>query len=342
MAAVTKFRTAKFWRHHTAGQRVALFSSGMNYRRLGDAGMQLSEIGLGGWLTFGNAIEASAAKVVFAKAFDCGINFFDTANGYARGKGEEAFGEMLADHRRDSYVLATKVFFPMGDGPNDRGLSRKHIMEQCQASLKRLRTDHIDLYQCHRWDENTPVEETIRAMDDLIHQGKVIYWGFSNWSAEQIEKTLQICGRGYYKPQSSQPRYNMIGRDAEAIFPLCQKAGIGQVVYSPLQQGILTGKYKPGSPPPAGSRATDDRQNQFIKKSLSDDELLTRVQRLAPIAAEHHLSMSQLALAWNLRRKEVTSCIIGATRPQQIEENAEASGVQLDDATLRRIDEVLA
>ena len=314
----------------------------MQYRRLGDAGVQLSEIGLGGWLTFGNAVEASAAKAVFDKAFDCGVNFFDTANAYARGRGEEAFGECLAGRRRDSYVLATKVYFPMGDGPNDKGLSRKHIMEQCHASLKRLRTDYIDLYQCHRYDENVTVEEVVRAMDDLIRQGKVIYWGVSTWTAEQIGNCLRICGDRYYKPKGSQPRYNMIARDSEVIFPLCHKAGIGQVVYSPLAQGLLTGKYKPGKPVPADSRAADDRQNQFLKKSLlSNDELLAKVQRLVPIADDNHLSLSQLALAWNLRRPEVTSCIIGATKPHQVEQNAEASGVKLDEETLRRIEEVL-
>jgi aryl-alcohol dehydrogenase-like predicted oxidoreductase len=241
----------------------------MNYRRLGDAGVQLSEIGLGGWLTFGNAVEVKAARAVFDKAFDCGINFFDTANVYAGGRCEEAFGELLRERRRDSYVLATKVFFPMGKGVNDRGLSRKHIMEQCHASLKRLKTDYVDLYQCHRFDENTPMEETVRAMDDLVHQGKVIYWGFSAWPVEQVEKCLQICGDRLYRPKSSQPRYNMLAREPEqGLFQLCSHAGIGQVCYSPLAQGVLSGKYKPGQPAPAGSRATDDRQNQFIKRIL--------------------------------------------------------------------------
>jgi aryl-alcohol dehydrogenase-like predicted oxidoreductase len=206
-----------------------------------------------------------------------------------------------------------------------------------------LKTDYIDLYQCHRFDENTPLEETVRAMDDLIHQGKIHYWGFSEWPVEAVEKCLQICGDRYYKPRSSQPRYNALNRGSEAaLFPLCEKAGIGQVAYSPLAQGVLSGKYKPSQPPPAGSRATDDRQNQFIKNILATPELLSKVQKLAPLAAEHHLSMTQLALAWILRRSEVTSCITGATRPQQVEENAEASGVKLDEETVRRIEEVLA
>jgi aryl-alcohol dehydrogenase-like predicted oxidoreductase len=279
---------------------------------------------------------------VFDKAFDCGINFFDTANAYARGKGEEAFAECLAGRRRESYVLATKVYFPMGDGPNDKGLSRKHIMEQCHASLKRLRTDYIDLYQCHRYDENVTVEEVVRAMDDLIRAGKVVYWGVSTWTAEQIAECLRICGDRYYKPKGSQPRYNMIARESEAVFPLCHKAGIGQVVYSPLAQGVLSGKYKPGQPIPPDSRGADERQNAFLKKSLlSNEELLVKVQRLVPIADDLHLSLSQLALAWNLRRPEVTSCIIGATKPAQIEQNVEASGVKLETDVLRRIDEVL-
>jgi len=315
----------------------------MQYRRLGDAGVKLSEIGLGGWLTFGNAIEQKQAIDVMNAAFESGINFFDSANAYARGKSEEAWGEILKDRRRSSYVLATKVFFPMGDGPNDRGLSRKHIMEQCHASLRRLRTDYIDLYQCHRHDENTPMEETVRAMDDLIHQGKVVYWGFSEWPVEKVEECLQICGDRLYRPKGSQPRYNAVERDWEkTLFPICHRAGIGQVVFSPLAQGVLTGKYKPGQPLPPGSRATDDRQNQFIKRFLDNPDLLQKVQRLETIANEQGLSMSQLALAWCLRRPEVTSCIIGATRPEQIVENTKASGVNLEGGTIRRIEEMLA
>jgi voltage-dependent potassium channel beta subunit len=315
----------------------------MQYRRLGDAGVKLSEIGLGGWLTFGNAIEQRQAAQVMNAAFECGINFLDTANGYARGRCEESWGELLKDRPRSSYVLATKVFFPMGEGPNDRGLSRKHIMEQCHASLRRLRTDYIDLYQCHRHDETTPMEETVRAMDDLIHQGKVIYWGFSEWPVEKVEECLQICGDRYYKPKGSQPRYSAVERDWErTLFPLCDRAGIGQVVFSPLAQGVLTGKYKPGQPPPAGSRASDDRQNQFIKRFLSNPELLQKVQRLQAIAADLGCTMSQLALGWCLRRPEVTSCIIGATRPEQIVENTKASGVNLEGDAVRRIDDALA
>ena len=316
----------------------------MHYRRLGDAGVKLSEIGLGGWLTFGNALAAERARAVMDRAFDLGINFFDSANAYARGRSEEVWGELLAGRRRDGYVLATKVYFPMNDGPNDRGLSRKHIVEQCSSSLRRLRTDYIDLYQCHRFDAETPLEETVRAMDDLIRQGKVLYWGFSEWTAEQIEQCLRICSEGgYYKPKGSQPQYSLIHRNIERdVMPLCRSAGIGQVVWSPLGQGILTGKYKPGQPLPPDSRAKDDRQNTFMKDRVHDRALLEKVQRLVPVAQEQGISVAQLALAWVLRRDEVTSCIIGASRPEQLDENVEASGIRLEAATTRRVEEILA
>ena len=314
----------------------------MNYRHVGDAGVKVSEFGLGGWLTFGNAMELEQARAVMDKAFDVGINFYDTADGYGRGRCEELWGELLRHRRRQDYVLATKVFLPMSDNVNDRGLSRKHIMESIHNSLRRLRTDYLDLYQCHRQDEDTPLEETIRAFDDLIHQGKIVYWGFSNWTVEQIEKCLKICGDRYFKPKSSQPRYNLLNRDIEEkILPLCAKAGIGQVVYSPLQQGILSGKYKPGQPIPKDSRAADEKQNQFIKKTLEDDELLKKVQRLAPIAKEVGCTMAQLALAWILRHPEISSCIIGATRPEQIEHNVLASAIKLDEATVRKMEEAV-
>jgi aryl-alcohol dehydrogenase-like predicted oxidoreductase len=216
-------------------------------------------------------------------------------------------------------------------------------MEQCHASLKRLRTDYVDLYQCHRFDEETPLEETIRAMDGLVKQGKIIYWGFSEWPVEQIEKALQLCGDRYYRPKSSQPQYSLIYRNIEAkVIPLCSRAGIGQVIWSPLAQGVLTGKYKPNAPAPADSRAVDQRQNQFITRLTDDKALLAKVQKLGPIAADVGCSMSQLALAWCLRQTNVSSCIIGATRPQQVEENAEASGIKIDDETARRMEEAVA
>jgi len=315
----------------------------MLYRRLGDAGVKLSEIGLGGWLTFGNAIEEAEGKAILRTAFDLGINFFDTANVYAGGACEEAWGRLLSDRKNSDLVLATKVYFPIGKGPNDSGLSRKHVYEQCHASLRRLKRDYIDLYQCHRFDDNTPVEETVRAMDDLVRWGKVLYWGFSEWTAEQIQKCLRVCGDRYEKPKSSQPRYSAIYRDVEKqVFPLCHGAGIGQVAFSPLAQGVLSGKYKPNAAPPADSRASDERQNQFIKRFTGDPALLAKVQRLFPLAHEARCTMSQLALAWALRRPEVTSCIIGASRPEQIEENAVASGLKISAEIFRRMEEALS
>jgi len=315
----------------------------MQYRRLGDAGVKISEISLGGWLTFGNAVDMDRGRQIMAKAFDCGINFFDSANVYAGGKCEEYWGELLRDRKRSDYVLATKVYFPMGKGPNDKGLSRKHIMEQCAQSLRRLKTDYIDLYQCHRFDEETPVEETVRAMDDLVHSGRIIYWGVSEWPAERIQECLQICGDRYYKPKGSQPSYSLLQRNIEEkVMPLCHRAGIGQVVFCPLAQGVLTGKYKPGQPFPADSRAVDDRQNMFIKAAVENRGMLEKIQRLESVAREHDCTMAQLALAWILRRPEVTSCIIGASKPGQVAENAEASGIKLDDATIARMEEIVS
>jgi voltage-dependent potassium channel beta subunit len=314
----------------------------MNYRRLGEAGVKLSEIGLGGWLTFGNAVDMDQGRAIMDRAFEVGINFFDSANAYAAGKCEQYWGELLQGRPRSSYVLATKVFFPMGQGPNDRGLSRKHIMEQCQDSLRRLQTDYIDLYQCHRYDEETPLEETVRAMDDLVRQGKVLYWGFSEWPVEQIERCLRICGDRFEKPRSSQPNYSLLHRNIEEkVMPLCHHAGIGQVVFCPLAQGVLTGKYKPGAPPPADSRAMDERQNAFIRKVVENQDTLQKVQKLEPLARGLQCTLAQLALAWILRRPEVTSCIIGATRPDQVSENAKASGIKLDEETIRRMEEIV-
>lgn len=314
----------------------------MKYRRLGNAGVKLSEIGLGGWLTFGNALALDSGRSLIEQAFKCGINFFDTANVYAAGKCEQMWGELLKPYARSSYVLATKVFFAMGDGPNDRGLSRKHIFEQCHASLRRLNTEYIDLYQCHRYDAETPIEETLRAMDDLVRQGKVLYWGFSEWSGEQIRNVLHLCADHLERPKSSQPQYNLLQRRIEHdVMPLCREAGIGQVVWSPLAQGLLTGKYKPGQPPPPGSRVADPLQNYFIRDKAQDAELLARIARLEPIAKENGCTMAQLALAWILRRSEITSCIMGATTTSQIEENAAAVNVVLSDATIRRIEEAL-
>ena len=316
----------------------------MRYRRLGNSGTLVSEIGLGGWLTFGNALGKGDASDVMNAAFDAGINFFDNADAYAQGQCEEVWGELLADRNRGEYVLATKVYFPMNDKPTMKGLGRKHVMEQCHESLRRLRTDHIDLYQCHRYDADTPLEETVRAMDDLIKQGKVIYWGFSEWTAEQIKDCLELCdNEGFYRPKGSQPHYSALHRQwEEDVFPLCHDNGIGQVCWSPLEQGILTGKYKPDAPAPGSSRAMDDRQNKFIKGMTEDRELLERVQKLEPIAEEQGCSMAQLALAWALRRPEVSSLIVGATKPQQLRDNAESSGIELDAETVQAIEDTLA
>lgn len=315
----------------------------MQYRRLGAAGIKLSEIGLGGWLTFGNALDGEQAKAVMRTAFGLGINFFDTADVYAGGECERAWGGLLREHRRSDYVLATKVFFPTGGGPNDRGLSRKHIMENCHKSLLHLKTDYLDVLQCHRFDPETPLEETVRAMDDLIRQGKVLYWGFSEWTAGQIQDCLKVCGDRLERPRSSQPRYSAVQREAEKeVFPLCQTAGIGQVVFSPLAQGVLTGKYKPGQPAPPESRAADERQNQFIQRFLADQTLLKKVQHLESVAKHCNCTMSQLALAWALRRGEVTSCIVGASRPSQLEENAKASGLKLSMEDVAKMEEILA
>lgn len=318
----------------------------MKYRRLGASGLLVSEICLGSWLTFGNATEDETAEACIDRAYELGINFFDTANAYARGQSEEVVGRSLRKFPRDTYVVATKVFFPMSDGPmpNNRGLSRKHIIEQCEASLTRMGLDYVDLYQCHRYDTETPLEETLRALDDLITQGKVLYIGFSQWEEHQIADAVKFQqSHNFDRFISSQPFYNMLGRGLEKdVMPVCEREGIGQIVYSPLAQGLLTGKYKPGTPPPADSRAADPKQNMFLNSGKLDDAVLEKVQKLVPIAEAAGLSMPQMALAWCLRQKNVSSVIIGASRPAQVEDNAGASGVTLSPETLKSIDEALA
>jgi voltage-dependent potassium channel beta subunit len=316
----------------------------MQYRNLGKYGVRVSEVGLGSWLTYGGASEAGETVKCIKTAYDLGINFFDTANVYARGESEKAVGKALAAFPRDSFVLATKVFFPMGDGPNDRGLSRKHIVEQCNLSLTRLGVDYIDLYQCHRYDASTPLEETLLALDDLVRAGKILYFGVSEWSAAQIAHACDVIrARNLHPIVSNQPYYNMLGRAIEKeVVPVCEREGIGQVVFSPLAQGVLTGKYKPGAPPPADSRAADERQNMFMgNRGALDEAQLARVQKLIPIAQEAGLSMAQMALAWCLRMKNVSSVIIGASRASQIDDNAAASGKTLSFDILAKIDEAL-
>jgi aryl-alcohol dehydrogenase-like predicted oxidoreductase len=308
----------------------------MLYRKLGASDLEVSEISLGSWLTFGGGVQADVAEACVRRSLDLGINFIDTANVYSGGAAESFLGEVLKDVPRDRYVLATKLYFPMS--PTDRGLSAAQVRKQLDASLKRLRVDHVDLYQCHRYDTDTPLAETMAALTEAVAQGKTRYIGFSEWSPDPIRAALTLPGARFV---SSQPQYSMLWREPEAeIFPLCAANGIGQIVWSPLRQGVLTGKYAPGSPPPPDSRAASERMGGFMQGRLGDD-VLTAVQRLKPIAADLGLTLAQLALAWVLQRPEVSSAIIGATRPEQVEENAKASGVRLDAMVLARIDEVL-
>jgi aryl-alcohol dehydrogenase-like predicted oxidoreductase len=311
----------------------------MLYRKIGSSDLEVSEICLGSWLTYGGAIGREQAEACVAKAFEAGINFIDTANAYSGGKAESFLGEVLADRSRDSYVLATKLFFPMT--PEDRGLSREQVFKQIDASLTRLRMDYVDLYQCHRYDWDTPLTETMEALTEVVRQGKVRYIGFSEWPADKIQEALSLPG--VEKFVSSQPQYSLLWRGPELdVIPLCADNGISQIVFSPLSQGVLTGKYKPGLPPPSGSRMTSDAMNEFMVDGRYHDTLLGRVQQLKPVADELGITMAQLALAWVLREPNVAAPIIGATRPEQVKENAAASGVQLDSQTLERIDEILA
>jgi voltage-dependent potassium channel beta subunit len=315
----------------------------VRYRKLGKWGLRISEIGLGSWLTYGGSVEDRTAIDCIHRAFELGVNFFDTANVYRRGAAEEVTGRALKEFRRDDYVLATKVYFPMGDGPNDRGLSRKHIMEQCHASLRRLGVDYVDLYQCHRPDETTPVEETLRALDDIVTQGKALYVGVSMWPAELLDEAHRLHERLNLDPiVSNQPEYSMLTRDIEeAVLPVSKQLGIGQVVYSPIAQGVLAGKYKPGERPAAGTRAATPGDSGFMERFMRDD-LLEAVQRLRPVADELGITMAQLAIAWVLREPGVSSAIVGASRVEQVDENVGASGVELPPDALREIDEILA
>ncbi|HZH59883.1 MAG TPA: aldo/keto reductase family protein [Metabacillus sp.] len=314
----------------------------MKYRRVGNSGIKVSEIGLGSWLTYGTASEQKAADACIQKAIECGINFFDTANAYNNGAGEKALGSALKPYDRSSYVLSTKVFFPMGEGPNDRGLSRKHIMEQCDASLKRLGADYIDIYFCHRYDEQTPTEETLRALDDLISQGKVLYAGVSEWSAAQITEATDISKKLNLRPLiSNQPIYNMFERYIEdEILKVSEAEGLGQIVFSPLAQGILTGKYKSETKIPKESRAANDKVNTVINSYLKDN-VLECVQDLNSLAKQLDISFTQLSLAWVLRNPGVTSALIGASRPEQIVENIKAVEVKLQADVLQEIEEIL-
>jgi voltage-dependent potassium channel beta subunit len=314
----------------------------MEYRHLGRSGLMVSEIAYGNWITHGSQVEEDAARACVSAALDEGITTFDTADVYAGTRAEAVLGKALHGIRRESLEICTKVFWPTGSGRNDRGLSRKHITESAHASLQRLGTDYIDLYQAHRFDHETPLEETLRAFDDLVRQGKVLYIGVSEWRAEEIAAALKIAAEmGLDRIVSNQPQYNMVWRVIESeIVPLSQQEGIGQIVWSPIGQGVLTGKYLPGAAPPAASRATDESGSRFISRFLNDD-LLTRVQQLKPVAERAGLTMAQLAVAWTLQNPNVSAAIIGATRPEQVRDNVGAAGVRLDGEVLRQIDEIL-
>lgn len=314
----------------------------MEHRHLGNSGLRVSEMAYGNWITHAGQVEEQQAVACVHAALDAGITTFDTADVYAATKAEEVLGRALHGQRREGLEIFTKVFWPTGPGQNDRGLSRKHIIESCHGSLRRLGVDYLDLYQAHRYDYATPLEETLRAFDDLVRQGKVLYVGVSEWRAEEIQAAVDIANdMGFDRLISNQPQYSMLWRVIEAeVMPTCESNGIGQIVWSPMAQGVLSGKYKPGQPPPAGSRATDERGSTFIKRLL-DDDILTAVQNLQPIADQNGMTMAQLALAWVLQNPNVSAAIIGATRPEQIADNVKASGVTLDEDTMREIDEAL-
>jgi aryl-alcohol dehydrogenase-like predicted oxidoreductase len=305
--------------------------------------MYVSEISYGNWITHGSQVETESAIKCVREALNQGITTFDTADVYANTKAEVVLAKALKGVRRESYELFTKVYWPTGPGKNDRGLSRKHIMESCHASLKRLNTDHIDLYQLHRFDFETPLEESLGALDDLVRQGKVMYVGFSEWTAEQIARGLKIQDqRGYNRFVSSQPQYSALWRVIEAeVVPLSQREGIGQIVWSPMAQGVLTGKYLPGKKAPAGSRATDKKSGAAMISRWMKDDVLEAVQLLKPIAESVDLSMSQMALAWVLQNPNVSSAIMGATKPAQIRDNVKASGVKLPPEVMKAIDEAI-
>ncbi len=309
----------------------------MNYRKLGSSEIEVSEISLGSWLTYGAGIERDKTEACTRAAFDAGINLFDTANVYGSGAAESVWGEILSGFDRSSYVLATKLYFPMSE--TDKGLSREQVHKQLDASLERLQTDYIDLYQCHRPDPETPIEETMEALTEVCEAGKVREIGFSEWTIEQIRASLEVPETRDFV--SSQPQYNMIWRAPEAeLIPFCSEHGISQIVWSPLAQGVLTGKYKPGNPPPPGTRAAHDEMSVSISRYMVDP-VLEAVQRVVAIAEEAGLEMVELALAWVLRQANVASAIIGASRPDQVYANAEASGTELSPDVLDAIDEAL-
>ena len=315
----------------------------MNYRKLGRYGIRVSEVALGGWLTHGRTLEDETTSRLVHKAFDLGINFFDTADVYNLGEAEKSLAIAIKSLRREDIVIGTKCFFPMSDRPNDRGLSRKHIFESVHNSLKRLNIDYIDLMQFHRMDPETPIDETVRAIDDLIRQGKVLYWGTSEWNAHKITEAVWTAKElNANPPASNQPSYSMLARRIEeSVLPACEQYGIGNVVFSPLAQGVLSGKYLPGQPPPAGTRGADDKSNMFMGSVMQEDNL-RRVQDLKSFVESLGYTLPQFALAWCLRQPAVSSVIMGATSIAQVEANVTASGVTLDDDTWKRAEDILA
>src|SRR4051794_6475999 len=317
----------------------------MRYRRLGASGLKVSEVSLGSWLTYGSHVADRAAPACGHRAYELGVTLFDTADVYRRGAAERIVGSALRRYDRESHVLATKVYFPMGDGPNDRGPSRKHIVESCEASLDRLGVDYIDLYQCHRFDNETELEETLRALDDLVSAGKVLYIGVSEWSADQLDQARVLGERLLLRPiRSNQPQYSLLWRHIEQdVIPVSERLGTGQIVWSPLAQGVLTGKYLPGEPTPRDSRAAhpDPQTSQFVRLFMRDD-ILQAVQELDAVARELNITMAQMAIAWVLRQPNVASAIVGASRPEQVDDNVAASGVELPPDALLRIDQALS
>jgi aryl-alcohol dehydrogenase-like predicted oxidoreductase len=314
----------------------------MEFRHLGRSGMQVSAISYGNWITHGSQVEEEAATTCVRTALDLGITTFDTADVYSGTRAEAVLGRALQGQRRQGLEIFTKVFWPTGRGHNDRGLSRKHILESINGSLTRLKTDYVDLYQAHRYDHSTPLDETMEAFAQVVHDGKALYIGVSEWRAEEIRAAHALARELKIQLVSNQPQYSMLWRVIEAeVVPTCQELGIGQIVWSPMAQGVLTGKYRPGQPPPAGSRATDEKSGaMFIRRWLSD-EVLTTVQRLVPLAEQAGLTMAQLAIAWVLQNPDVSSAIVGATRPEQLEDNVKAAGVRLDADLLKAIDEIV-
>lgn len=315
----------------------------MEFRHLGRSGLKISEITYGNWITHGSQVTDDLAIKTMQAALDAGITSFDTADVYAATKAEKVMGKALKGQRRESLEIFTKVYWPTGPGVNDRGLSRKHIMESCEGSLRRLKTDYVDLYQAHRYDYETPLEETLRAFDDLVRQGKVLYVGVSEWTAEQIRDAVRIASdMGFDRIVSSQPQYNMLWRVIETeVVPASEELGIGQIVWSPIAQGLLTGKYKKGAPAPKDSRATDKSGGADFANRWLRDEVLEAVDKLEPIAKDMNLTMSQLAIAWVLSNPNVSAAIVGASRPEQITENAKAAGVTLPEDVLSAIDYAL-